>query len=229
MRYTILAVTLLLLLPLNSFSKGDSRTILVNGTATITAKAELATIQTQLKVISPTVEESYAAVTQTLTDIAKAVQPLGIEKENLITSTIIQGTEYGWQNNTRTILGYYSACTLGIKIPQISDTFRVHAKLASFQNLMIGETEYGRNDEPQMRITALQQALQDAKAKAQAMAETLGTKLGEVHHIQEAEAMPFRPMSREVQLAAAPVDPGDVTTTGTISITGNVSVEFALQ
>jgi len=229
MRYVILMFTLLLLVPHSSFSKENSRTILVNGNATITAKAEFATIQTQLKVISPTVEESYTAVTQTLTDIATALQPLGILKENLITSTISQGTEYGWQDNTRTIIGYYSACALGIKIPQISDTFRIHAKLAGFQNLMTGTTEYGRNDEPQMRIAALQQALQDGKAKAQAMAETLGAELGEVRHIREAEITAFPPMNKAVQLSAAPVDPSEVTTTGTITVTGNVSVEFALQ
>lgn len=229
MRTAILVLTILVFLPHTSFSSENIRTIMVNGNATITDKADFATIHTQLKVISPTVEESYTAVTKSLTEIAAALQPLGISKENLITSTISQGTEYAWQNNSQTAVGYYSACALFIKIPQISDTFRVHAKLAGFQNLMTGATEYGRNDEAQMQIAALQQALKDAKAKAQAMAETLGVKLGEVQHIQEAEDAPFRPVNREAKLASMPVDPGEVTTTGTIAVTGNVSVEFTLE
>jgi uncharacterized protein YggE len=118
---------------------------------------------------------------------------------------------------------------LSIKIARINDTYRVHAQLAGFQDLMIVATEYGRNDESQMQTTALQQALQDARAKAQAMTATLGAELGEVRHIREAETSPFRPMQREVQLAAAPADPGEVTTTGAVTVTGNVMVEFALQ
>jgi len=229
MRHTILLLTVFLLLPLKAFAEENSRTILVNGKATITAEAQFVNIQTQLKVISPTVEESYVAVTKTLTDIAAVLQPLGIGKEGLITSAISQGTEYEWQERNRTVVGYYSACSLSIKIARINDTYRVHAQLAGFQDLMIVATEYGRNDESQMQTTALQQALQDARAKAQAMTAKLGVELGEVRHIREAETSPFRPMQREVQLAAAPADPGEVTTTGAVTVTGNVMVEFALQ
>jgi len=229
MRYALFVLTILLYLPHNAFSSDNERTIQVNGNATISADAEFATVQTRLKVVSPTVEESYASVSQSLQDIAAALNPLGIKKEDLITSTISQGTEYGWQNNKQTVLGYYSTCTLSIKIPHIGDTFRVHAKLAGFQHLMTGATDYGRNDEPQLRISALQKALLDAKAKAESMAQTLGTSIGEVRRIQETETAPFRPMLREAQLAAAPGDPGEVTSIGTITVTANVSVEFTLQ
>lgn len=230
MRHFIPVLVMLFLLPLNAFSEENIRSIQVNGRSTITANAEFATIHAELKVITSSVEESYAAVTKSLTDIAAALKPHGISRENLVTSTISQGTEYGWQDRTRTVIGYYSSCTLNIKIVNIGDTFRIHAALAEFPQLMTGTTQYGRNDESQMQITALQQALKDAQNKARAMADTLGAELGQVLHIREAsEAAPFHPARMEAQLAAAPVDPGEVTTTGTITVTGNVSAEFALK
>lgn len=230
MRHFILILAFFSLVPQYCFAEEAARTIQVIGRSIITADAEFADLHAELKVISPSVEESYIGVTQSLTEIAASLQPLGISRENIITSTISQGTEYSWQDGTQTIIGYYSTCALKIKINNISDTFRIHAKLSEFKNLTTGATQYGRNDEPQMRIGALQQALKDAQAKAQVMSETLGAGLGQVLHIrEEGETVPFRQERMEAKVAASPVDPGEVTTTGSVTVTGTVAVEFALE
>lgn len=231
MRYAIFFLAALFLLPNNSLGDETAGTISVSGTATITAEAEFAVIHAQLKVTSATVEESYMAVTHALTEIAAALQPLGVTKADIITSAITQGAEYTWKNNIRDLIGYSSACTLKIKLNAIADTFRIHAKLATFQNLSTGATDYGRNDEAQLRITALQQALLDARLKAQAMAETLGVALGSVRHVKEStvEPYPMVKMAAEARLASAPSDPGEVITAGAVTVSGNVMVEFGLE
>jgi len=229
MRYVVFFLAALFLLAPTSYAGETTGIISVRGAATITAKAEFAVIHAQLKVTSATVEESYAAVTQSLTEIAAALLPLGITRENIITSAITQGAEYAWKNSVRNLIGYYSACTLKIKLDAITDTFRIHTKLATFQDLSIGSTNYGRNDESQLRITALQQALQDARLKAQAMAETLGVELGPVHLVKESTIEPYPIAKMEAQLSSAPRDPGEVITAGTVTVSGNVIVEFGLN
>ncbi len=229
MRYGILLFTILLLLPQTAFSEEQARTISVNGTAEITAKAEHAIVHAQLKAVSPSVEESYGTVSRLLTEVASALEPFGVAKEHLIASAITQGTEYDWSGNTRTVKGYYSTCSLQIKIDAIQDTYRIHQALAGFQHLSVSYTEYGRNDETQLKASALQQALQAAQTKAQAMAETMGASLGQVLHIRESDG-PHMPVPRmEARLAAAADSPADVATTGFITVTGSVAVDFALK
>jgi len=229
MRYGILLFTILLLLPQTAFSEERARTISVGGTAEVTVKAEHALVHAQLKVVSPSVEESYESVSRLLTELASTLEPLGVTREQLVASAITQGTEYEWSNNTRTVQGYYSTCSLQIKIQNIQDTYRVHRSLAGFQHLSISHTEYGRSDETLLKTSALQQALQAAKTKAQAMAETMGASLGEVLHIRESEG-PHIPVPRmEARLAAAADNPADVATTGFVTVSGSVSVDFALK
>lgn len=229
MQYAILVLTMLLIVPQMSFALETPATISVHGTATVTAKAEFATIHAQLKVFTASVQESYAAATRTLTEISAALLPLGVTREHIVASAVSQGTEYDWSQNTRTVSGYYSGCSLQITVTALEDTYRIHALLANFPDLSIGHTEYGRDDESQLQITALQQALQNAQAKAGAMATTVGAQLGMVRNITESQTTSFPMAKMEARLATESQDPAAVTTTGTITIRGEVTVDFAIS
>ncbi len=229
MRNVFAICVILLFLPQVSLSEERLRTISVNGNTSMTVKAEYAKIFAQVRVVKKTVEASYQATTTVVSELAKTLQKIGVKKEDLIVSVISQGAEYNWAQNTRTLIGYYSACSLQIKVNTLQDTYRIHEELAQFPELTVGQTEYGRNDESLLQTAALQEALKAAQTKARAMAETLGCELGRVLNIREAGA-DFTPISRpEVRLTAAAADPGEVSTTGSVSITGNVSVDFEIR
>ncbi|MFV0436577.1 MAG: SIMPL domain-containing protein [Desulfopila sp.] len=229
MRHIVVLFTALFLFTATSYGAESTGTIEVSGSAIITADAEFAVIQAELKATSATVAKSYHSVTQSLIEIAAALKPLGIAKEKIITSAINQGAEYNWSNNVRTLVGYSSACTLKIKLDNLVNTFPVHEKLATFQDLSIGATSYGRNDEEQLRITALQQALDNANQKAQAMAKTLGVELGRVRTARESTSAPSPVMRMEAQFDAPRKDPGEVITTGSVAVSATVQVEYGLK
>lgn len=229
MNYALLVLCILLLLPQTSFSEERIRSISVNGSSTTTVNADYANVHAQLKIVTSSIEESYETATHQLTELAKNLQNLGVTKEDLNVSVITQGEEYEWANNSRTLSGYYSACSLKIKINSIGDSYRIYRELAKYPRLSTGHTEYGRNDVSQLRTAALQEALKAAKSKALAMAETLGAELGQVLNIRESGGVPV-PVGRfEARLAESPVDPGEVSTTGSVTITGDVSVDFELK
>lgn len=229
MRNVLIATFILLLLPQISFSKERLRSISVNGNSTTTVDAQYAKIVAQLKVVTPSIEESYEAATHQLSELAKTLQNHGVTKEDLTVSIISQGGEYEWSNNSQTLAGYYSACSLQIKINNIGDTYSIHRELAKYPSLSTGHTEYGRNDVSQLRTAALQEALKVAKVKARVMAETLGAELGQVLNIRESGSVPIPVGGFEARLAANPTDPGEVSATGSVTITGDVSVDFEIK
>lgn len=229
MKTLVLACVVLLLLPQLSFSAEQPRLISVSGSSTMTVAAEYALIHAQAKVVSKTVEESNETMLAMISKLGKDLQAVDVNKEDLTVSVLTQGVEYEWSQDRQTVIGYYSACTLQIKIKAIGNTYRIHKELARYPNLSIGQTEYGRNDEQQLRISALQDALKIAEAKARAMAETLGVSLGPVSGVRESGDIAV-PIGRpEVRLAASAADPGEVSTTGSVTITGNVSVDFEIR
>lgn len=229
MKNIMLAWVVLLLLPQLSFSAEQPRIISVNGSSIMTVEAEYALIHAQAKVVSKTVEESNEAIIAMISDLAKNLQAVEVKKEDLTVSVLTQGMEYDWSQNKQTLSGYYATCTLRIKLNSIANTYRIHKELARYPNLSVGQTEYGRTDQPRLRIAALQEALKMAQVKARAMTDTLGVSLGPVVNIRESGEVPV-PIGRpEARLAASTADPGEVSTTGSVTITGNVSVDFEIR
>lgn len=227
---TILALVILLILPQPSFAGDILRTISVTGFATKTVKAEYAVINTEIKVVSKSVEESYQSVTTLLSELATKLQTMNITKEELTVSIITQGSEYEWVNNSRTMSGYFSACSLQIKVNTIDNMYRIHEALAKYPNISIGLTEYGRKDESLLRTETLQEALLASQIKARALTETLGGKLGPVLNIRETGAVIVPTDRPSVQLSErTAAAPDEVSTTGSVTITGNISVDYEIR
>lgn len=232
MKTLAFACIVLLWLAQPAFSAEQPRMISVSGSSTLTVKAEFALIHAQAKVVSKTVEESNVAMLSMISELGKELQAVDVGKEDFTVSVLTQGMEYDWSENKQILRGYFSACALRIKINAIGDTYRIHKVLARYPNLSVAQTVYGRNDEPQLRITALQNALKMAGEKARAMTGTLGVSLGPVLGIREsgvADVPIGRPEARLTASEAAISDPGEVSTTGSVTITGDVMVDFEIR
>lgn len=221
---------LLLTLPFSAHSEERSRFISVKGQETLTSPAEFATIHGQLKVTSDTPQESYDEVTRQLVELTDILGSLGLTKDDIIASMITQKIEYDWRNNKRVVKGHSAGCSLQIKVDEIAETYKIHNKLAAYRTLTIHHTTYGRNDESSMQIEALKGALKSARAKAVSMAETMSAKLGPVLRIQEGVgyAVPVGRPEMAMQAARA-ASPAEVTTTGTVTVTAHVIVDFELN
>jgi uncharacterized protein YggE len=127
-------------------------------------------------------------------------------------------------------MGYFSSCSLQIRVDSIKSIYRIHNELSLYPILTIGHTEYGRKDESLLRTTALQEALRTARGKALAMAQAVDAELGPVLNIREAGASFPVPVGRqEAAFMSKAADLGDMTTTGSITITGEVAVDFELK
>lgn len=230
MKHAIFLLTLILLLPQAANSTDQSRTISVQGYATKTLPAEYAEIHGELKIVSDNASTSYQKVTELVTKLASQFKAQQIKKENFTVSVVTQGAEYTWANNTRTTRGYFSACRLRLKVESIENMYRVHEILANYPEVRISMTSYGRNDEAELQITVLQEALLASQKKATAMAQTLNSSVGRVMNIQESGGVAAPVGRRVAQYADSGASaPEAVSTTGSVTISGSVRVDYALE
>ncbi len=216
---------LLLLLPSFSFAEEPTGRITVTGTSELTIAPQYSIIFAELKTVHTEIDASYQDLHTTLTDIISNLKKLGLTDKDITKSTIRQGSEFTWRNNSRVQTGFYSSSSLQIRINDISTIHLIYRHLSKYKSLKINGTKYGRHDTETLRNKELQKALLQAHSKAQLMAATLGLNVDRVINIIESGAQPGvpRPMLRS---NSAPENSGG--TFGSVTITAQVVVEFAI-
>ena len=91
----------------------------------------------------------------------------------------------------------------------------------------IGGTTLDRDDMPQLRQQALAKAVDDAHARAAALANAAGVGLGSVYSITENTSF-IRPQPVMMAARAAPVDSAEYEP-GTIEVTGDINIVYLLK
>ncbi len=208
----------------------DIRKITVSGKAENTLEAHRATIQLSIRHVKKEMNQSYAALTATLSRMIKELKAVGLEDKDIKKSLVLQGADYSWEKDSQVLKGYYSECLVDVNVNDIKKMPDVYRVLAGHKTITIRDTEFERNDEFEVRKAEYEKALLAAKKKAEFMAQTLGARVGRVHSIQEMGAENWF----EVKAYAANVAEkgelgGGQTGYGTIKITARVMVEFELE
>lgn len=204
-------------------------TLSVDGQGTGTATPDMATIT-----IGVTTQGSDAAKAQndnawTSNQIQKAIQDLGIADKDIQTRNYSfypnYSTEKG-QNNK--ITGYTVNNSVIVVVRDIKLTGKViDAALNNGAN-EINSLDFSASDTRAVRKTALLNAVQDARDKADVIAKGLGKRIVGIQNVSEStgylETRRFNmlPMAAMAKDASTPIAPGS------LSMTANVHVDFIL-
>jgi uncharacterized protein len=192
-------------------------TITVSGTASMTTVPDTATISfgavTQASTASAALSSNSAAAEKMIAALKRA----GIDAKDLrteIVSLAPRTSDAGDQ-----ILGYTATNTVSARIRDLGRAGAViDAAVAAGANTVQGPSlEPG--DVQGLYRQALERAVGDARAKAQALASAGGLTLGSISSMTEGQtAIPYA--SGDAKTAAAPIEPG------TQDITASVTVVF---
>ena len=204
-------------------------TLSVDGQGTGTAAPDLATVT-----IGVTTQGSDAAKAQndnawTSNQIQKAIQNLGIADKDIQTRNYSfypnYSTEKG-QNNK--ITGYTVNNSVIVVVRDIKLTGKViDAALSNGAN-EINSLDFSASDTRAVRKTALLNAVQDARDKADVIAKGLGKRIVGIQNVSEStgylETRRFNmlPMAAMAKDSSTPIAPGS------LSMTANVHVDFIL-
>ena len=223
-------MTLLFCLPQAGFAGDvDAGLITVSGRYETVLAPQFATLNLGIRHVAPQMSQGHQQMEATLTGVISGLKKLGIPEVDIVKSLIRQGVEYSWEKNKRRASGYFSECTMEIKVRKLDSLYAVYAEMARHNALEIRGTRYEREDMGKQERRALEKALKRARSKAEVMATTLGAKLGTPLQIQEQGAAPIRPMAEKMVMsraANAPADPGG--RFGSVRVSAGVTVAFQL-
>jgi uncharacterized protein len=195
-----------------------AKTITVTGNGSVTTVPDRATfgfsIETRAKTAS-------AALAQNSTDAAAVISALksaGVTSANLQTSQVSLNPQTSQDGNT--IVGYAASNSVTVRTGLASAGAVVDAAVGAGANGVSGPS-LDVSDQSALYRDALHKAVDDAKLKAQSLADAAGISLGAVQSIGEGSSSTPFPIADKMSAAGAPIE------AGTQEIQASVTVTYA--
>jgi uncharacterized protein YggE len=206
--------------------------LIVNGNAQILAAPDEATVRLGIVRQSPNAQAAQEQANGVAKEILGAIGKLGVPPSQIQTARLILSPVYAPRSpdsrDAARIVAYNATNSVAIRLDNLSLVGSViDAGLKAGANQLEG-VQFGlRNDLPS-RQDALKQAIQEARSKAQVMADALRVNLVEVIEVVEGgvSVVPFAAQAVEARFAAAdsvtPVSPGE------IQVHANVTIRYRI-
>jgi len=201
--------------------------ISVSGTASISITPDTATIVLGVEALSETVAEARAEAAAAMTDIVEILTSAGIADEDIQTTRLSIQPQYDYSGETRELKGFAVVNNVNVIIRDIDSigavidqTVEAGGDLTRVQSIY-----FSVDDTSSYENRLVEEAVQDATAKAQRLADLTGVALGKPLAINFGGGDPYPVLNRSFGIAMAesaafdtPISAGEVETSVTVSI-----------
>jgi len=160
-------------------------TISISGQGKVSAKPDIG--QVDLSVISDaaTVVAAQKDNTDKMNKITQAMKDLGIKDEDLKTTNYGIYPRYQYTKSINQIIGYEVSQTLTVKIRNLDKAGDILGQAATLGANQVGSLIFTFDNPESIKSQARQQAIANAKQKADDLAKTLGVTLGKLTSFSE--------------------------------------------
>ena len=227
----ILIVSTFLALPAQgqSVTEKEPSTLTVTGLGEVRMAPDEATVQLGVTRQRETAQEAQEQVNQVAQEILSAVIQLGVEAEHIQTSELRLSPVYtprrpGFSDEPR-VVAYRASNMVSVRLEDLSLVGpAIDSAMKAGANQLQGVHFALRND-LSAKEQALKEAVKEASQKAKAISEALDVKIIEVIEVNEGSVsvrrltpQRFAASVAEVNAAATPVSPGQLTVSASVTI-----------
>jgi uncharacterized protein YggE len=204
--------------------------ITVSGAGEATGAPDLVVIDVGVSVLAGTVAEATSTATERGRAVVAALSSAGVAEADMKTTDYSIQPEYEYSDNKQRLLGYRVGNILRAKLREVLRTGEIvdAVSAAGGDHARVNGLRFAIEDESALQRAARQAAWEDARSKAQQLAELAGQNLGAATSITETVKGPVVPMPR---LMAADMGMEKASTPiqgGVSSVWVNIEVEFRL-
>ncbi|HEV8635217.1 MAG TPA: SIMPL domain-containing protein [Chloroflexota bacterium] len=202
--------------------------ITVVGEGMARAEPDVAYVTTGVLTRGQTAKQAQDENTRLMNAIIQAIRGRGVEEKDVRTSGISLYPTYEREPNT--ISGYQATNTVRVTVQDVKKTGEIlDAAVGAGANINSG-VQFGLKDDTAFRRQALDQAVKEARAKADAIAGAAGLRVAGVQSmVDESQSQPVAPemarvaMANQAAAGPVPVQPGQ------LAVTARVRVVYSFQ
>lgn len=221
-----------------------TNTISVSGEGEVLAVPDTATFSVTIQETAKDVESAQETATEKANDIIAYLDEAGVEEKNIQTTDYSIYPQYEWvrascvdgycPDGKQNLVGYQVSQTITIKVSDTDMAGELLAGVGSRGASSVSGLSFTIDDEDALMAAARDEAIADARAKAEELAKSLDVKLVRVVGFSESGAYPPMPYAArgsasmdmaqaEVQLASPQLP------TGQNKIISNVTVVWEIR
>ncbi len=216
----MIAVGLLAAPMVPAAARAAERSITVTGEATTSVAPDNANIRLGVTSQGKNAREASEANARQMTSVLAAIKESGVADRDVQTSRLSLQPQYeqGKAGPAR-LLGFQVTNQVSIRIREIEKFPGILDRaIAAGANEMSG-IEFVVSEQSKLLDQARDDAVADARRKAELYAKAAGVKLGPVSSISEEGSSPPRPVVQAMRASAVPVAPGEQLLRAAISVT----------
>lgn len=206
----LFAASIVTVMLTGAHAQAVERLVTVGGDATVSVAPDAAVIRIGVTSIGKTAREASEANAQKMTAVFAAIKDTGIAERDIQTSRLSVQPQYDpSKTGTARLLGFQVTNQVTVKIRDIDKVPAVLDRaIAAGANEMSG-IEFVVTEQSKLLDQARDDAIADARRKAELYAKAAGVKLGPVVAItEEGSAGPPRPLAA-MRASGVPIAPGE--------------------
>ncbi len=214
------------LLILGVTPQADDRTVAVTGEGEVRATPDRALLSVAVEARHLNLEPARERVSSTVEKFLRFSDELGIDPAHVKTTGATVRPEYDWSNSNRErrLVGYYVSRRIEVDLQDLEKLGQLIEGAVELGVNQVAEPQLRVSNERELRREALALAARDARANAEALAQTLGGQVGPPRRLSTVGPVvpaPVRPMMAR-EAAAETYAPGE------LKISARVNAEFDL-
>ena len=220
-------LTLLVILSVPVFAFADSE-ITVTGTGEVLIPADTAIVSLGVSAIDREVLKAQKQANQAIADIRGALIKAGVKEEDINTDYINIYAMYDYSEGAEVLKGYNANSTLAIRVTDIEAVGEViDIAFEAGANTLNG-INFSASDTTEAEEKAMKKAVEDAKDKAEVLAEASGLTIRGIEEIVESGTYSYDRgmMNNFAKATAEDAASGTVVQAAKLSVTSSITVKF---
>ncbi|MCK9360629.1 SIMPL domain-containing protein [Patescibacteria group bacterium] len=206
-------------------------TFTVSGEGKVSAKPTLAEVDLGLYSEGRDVQTVQNTNTTKVNAIVAALKQMGIADDDIQTSNYNIAPKFDYSDGVSNVIGYTVSQNLNVKVRDLEKVGAVLSKAGELGANQVNGVRFTIDDPTMVQQQARTEAIADAKAKAQELADAMGVKIVKIVTFSESSGGTQPPMFayRGLEDAANQAAPVPDIQTGSLDVQANVSVTFEIR
>lgn len=206
-------------------------TITISGTGDVYAKPDIGRVALSVVTEAKTVAQAMTENTSKMNNVIGFAKKQGVEEKDLKTTNfnISPRYEYNSKTGVRTLVGYKITQSLQVKIRDLSKIGAILGGATESGANDVGNLQFTIDNEDTLKSQAREEAIKEARGKAETLAKQLGIRLVRIINFSESGNIPspyYKAMSLEAVGAAGDTPQIE---TGENKISVSVSITYEIK